>query len=118
MSLPRIASREDWLAARKELLVKEKALTRQRDALNAERRNLPMVEVTKQYAFEGPDGRVGLLDLFEDRAQLIVYHFMFDPSWDEGCPSCTAGTDELSQGFFDHLHARDTSYAMVSRAPL
>src|SRR5689334_9376293 len=118
MTLPRIASRDEWLAARKELLVKEKALTRQRDALNAERRNLPMVEITKRYEFDGPAGRVGLLDLFDRRRQLIVYHFMFDPSWDEGCPSCTAGTDELSQGFLDHLHTRDTSYAMVSRAPL
>jgi predicted dithiol-disulfide oxidoreductase (DUF899 family) len=118
MSLPRIASNDDWLAARKALLVKEKELTRQRDALNAERRNLPMVEIEKDYTFDGPDGVVHLIDLFEGRPQLIVYHFMFDPEWEDGCPSCTAGTDELSPGFFDHLHARDTSYAMVSRAPL
>jgi predicted dithiol-disulfide oxidoreductase (DUF899 family) len=118
MTLPRIATRDEWLAARKALLVKEKELTRQRDILNAERRELPMVEVTKDYVFEGPDGPARLLDLFEGRAQLIVYHFMFDPSWEEGCPSCTAGTDELSAGFLDHLHTRDTSYAMVSRAPL
>ena len=118
MSLPRIATREEWLAARKDLLVKEKEFTRRRDALNIERRNLPMVEVTKDYAFDGPDGRVHLVDLFEGRPQLIVYHFMYDPSWDEGCPSCTAGTDELSAGLLDHLHTRDTSYAMVSRAPL
>jgi len=118
MSLPRIASRDEWVAARKGILAKEKALTRQRDALNAERRDLPMVEIEKAYAFEGPKGRVGLHDLFEGRPQLIVYHFMFDPSWEDGCPSCTAGTDELSPGFFDHLHTRDTSYAMVSRAPL
>ncbi|MDQ6725184.1 MAG: DUF899 domain-containing protein [Actinomycetota bacterium] len=118
MSLPRIATRDEWLAARKELLAVEKDLTRQRDALNAERRNLPMVEVTKEYTFEGRNGTVGLVDLFEGRRQLIVYHFMFDPTWEDGCPSCTAGTDELSPGFIEHLHTRDTSYAMVSRAPL
>ncbi len=118
MSLPRIATPDEHLAARKELLAKEKELTRLRDRLNAERRNLPMVEVTKDYRFQGPDGEVGLLDLFEGRPQLIVYHFMFDPSWDEGCPSCTAGTDEISQGFLDHLYTRGTTYAMVSRAPL
>jgi predicted dithiol-disulfide oxidoreductase (DUF899 family) len=118
MALPRIATRDEWLAARKELLAKEKELTRRRDALNAERRDLPMVEVEKDYVFEGPDGPVRLLDLFEGRAQLIIYHFMFDPSWEDGCPSCTAGTDELSPGFLEHLHTRDTSYAMVSRAPL
>ena len=118
MALPRIATREEWLAARKELLAKEKELTRQRDALNAERRQLPMVEITKDYVFEGPDGPAGLPDLFQGRPQLIIYHFMFDPSWEAGCPSCTAGTDELSRGLLDHLHTRDTSYAMVSRAPL
>src|SRR4051795_9580213 len=99
MPLPRIATREEWLAARKELLTKEKELTRQRDALNAERRNLPMVEVTKAYTFQGPEGTVGLVDLFEGRPQLIVYHFMFDPGWEDGCPSCSAGTDELAPGF-------------------
>jgi predicted dithiol-disulfide oxidoreductase (DUF899 family) len=118
VSLPKIATREEWLAARKDLLAKEKQMTRDRDALNTERRNLPMVEVTKDYAFDGPKGPVSLLDLFEDRKQLIIYHFMFDPSWEDGCPSCTAGTDELSPGFLEHLHVRDTSYAMVSRAPL
>jgi predicted dithiol-disulfide oxidoreductase (DUF899 family) len=118
MSLPRIATRDEWLAARKELLAEEKELTRQRDALNTERRNLPMVEVEKDYTFEGPDGTVRLVDMFEGRSQLIVYHFMFDPKWEDGCPSCSAGTDELSPGFFEHLHVRDTSYAMVSRAPL
>ncbi len=118
MSLPKIASREEWLAARKALLDKEKELTRERDALNVERRNLPMVEVEKDYVFDGPDGQVRLIDIFEGRGQLIIYHFMFDPSWEDGCPSCTAGTDELSAGFLEHLHIRDTSYAMVSRAPL
>ena len=118
MSLPRIASREEWLRARTALLEREKDLTRQRDALNAERRSLPMVEVTKAYRLAGPDGEVRLLDLFEGRPQLIVYHFMFHPEWEDGCPSCTAGADELSPGFLEHLHTRDTSYAMVSRAPL
>ncbi len=118
MSLPRIATRDEWLAARKELLAKEKQLTSQRDALNAERRRLPMVEIEKDYTFDGPEGTVRLGDLFEGRPQLIVYHFMFHPDWEDGCPSCSAGTDELSPGFFEHLHTRDTSYAMVSRAPL
>jgi predicted dithiol-disulfide oxidoreductase (DUF899 family) len=101
-----------------ELLAEEKALTRRRDELSTERRNLPMVEIDKPYAFSGPAGSVGLIDLFEGRSQLIIYHFMFDPEWDGGCPSCTAGTDELSPGFFEHLRVRDTTYAMVSRAPL
>ena len=118
MALPRIATREEWLAARKDILAKEKELTRQRDALNTERRNLPMVEVEKDYTFDGPSGQVRLVDIFEGRSQLIIYHFMFDPEWADGCPSCTAGTDEISPGFLDHLHTRDTSYAMVSRAPL
>ena len=109
---------QEWAEARKDLLAKEKALTRQRDALNTERRNLPMVEMDKPYVFDGPDGQVTLLDMFQGRRQLILYHFMFDPEWDEGCSSCSAGTDELSPGFFEHLHVRDTSYAMVSRAPL
>jgi predicted dithiol-disulfide oxidoreductase (DUF899 family) len=118
MSLPRMASRDEWLAARRDLLTREKALTRQRDALNIDRRNLPMVEIEKEYVFDGPAGDARLADLFEDRAQLIIYHFMFDPSWEDGCPSCTAGTDEISRGFLEHLHTRDTTYAMVSRAPL
>jgi predicted dithiol-disulfide oxidoreductase (DUF899 family) len=118
MSLPRIATREDWLAARRDLLAREKELTRQRDALSTELRNLPMVEIVTDYAFAGPDGTAGLIDLFEGRRQLIIYHFMFDPEWEDGCSSCSAGTDELSAGFLSHLRTRDTSYAMVSRAPL
>jgi predicted dithiol-disulfide oxidoreductase (DUF899 family) len=118
MSLPKIASRDEWLAARQDLLAKEKGLTRQRDALNVERRNLPMVEVDKDYVFEGPSGAVRLAAIFEGRPQLIIYHFMFDPSWEDGCPSCTAGIDEASPGFVDHLHTRDTTFALVSRAPL
>ena len=118
MSLPEVVSRQEWVAARKELLAKEKELTRARDALNAERRRLPMVEIDKDYLFEGPDGKATLADLFEGRGQLIVYHFMFGPDWDEGCPSCTAGCDEISAGLLNHLHARDTSLVVVARAPL
>jgi predicted dithiol-disulfide oxidoreductase (DUF899 family) len=111
-------SREEWLVARKELLAEEKAMTRARDALSTKRRELPMVEVQKHYAFEGPDGLLGLADLFAGRRQLIVQHFMFDPGWDDGCPSCTAGSDEISAGLLAHLHARNTTLAVVSRAPL
>jgi predicted dithiol-disulfide oxidoreductase (DUF899 family) len=118
MSLPKIATGAEWLRARRELLEAEKELTRQRDSLNTKRRELPMVEIEKDYVLDGPNGPVRLIDMFEGRRQLIIYHFMFDPDWDDGCPSCTAGTDELSPGFFEHLRTRDTSYAMVSRAPL
>ena len=115
MTLPNIATRDEWLAARTALLAKEKDMTKQRDALNTERRNLPMVEIDKDYVFDGPNGAVRLIDMFEGRRQLIIYHFMFDPEWEDGCPSCTSGTVEISSGFIDHLHTRDTSYAMVSR---
>jgi predicted dithiol-disulfide oxidoreductase (DUF899 family) len=98
MSLPEVVSRDEWLVARKELLTKEKEFTRKRDALNVERRKLPMVRIDKAYVFEGPEGKVGLLDVFDGRRQLIVGHFMFDPSWEDGCPSCSAGADELSDG--------------------
>lgn len=117
MGLPAVVSREEWLAARTALLAQEKELTRARDRLNADRRRLPMVEVTTPYALEGPTGVVGLLDLFEGRRQLFVQHFMFDPSWDAGCPSCSAEADEVSPGLLRHLHARDTTFAAVSRAP-
>lgn len=115
--LPTIVSREDWVKARKKLLNKEKAATRARDALNAERRRLPMVKMDKDYLFEGSDGRVSLLDLFEERSQLIVGHFMFDPSWEQGCSSCSAGAVEMSDGHLKHLHARDTTFVYISRAP-
>ena len=118
MSLPRITSREDWLEARRELLEKEKVFTRERDALSVERRNLPMVKIEKDYRFEGPDGEVTLLDMFEGRSQLIVGHFMFNPEWEDGCPSCSAGAAELSDGLLEHLRIRDTSFAYVSRAPI
>jgi predicted dithiol-disulfide oxidoreductase (DUF899 family) len=118
MSLPDVVSRDEWLLARKALLVKEKEQTRARDALNAERRRLPMVEITKDYVFEGPGGEASLLDLFDGRLQLIVGHFMFDPAWEDGCSSCSAGADEVSDGLLAHLHVRDTTLAYVSRAPL
>src|SRR5436190_12324185 len=118
MSLPRIVTRDEWLAARTQLLAEEKELTRRRDALSTQRRELPMVPIEKDYVFEGPNGVVDLVDLFEGRSQLLIYHFMFHPEWEDGCPSCTAGTDEVSPGFLEHLHIRDTTYALVSRAPL
>ena len=118
MSLPEIVSREQWRAERVELLAAEKELTRMRDELSARRRRLPMVEITKPYVFEGPEGEVGLLDLFDGRRQLIVRHFMFHPDWEDGCPSCTAGADEIAPGLLEHLAARDTSFVVVARAPL
>jgi len=117
---PPIVSREQWQQARDRLLVKEKAATRAHDALAAERRRLPMVKIEKDYVFNGPRGKVRLLDLFEGRRQLIVYHFMFAPSvngWPTaGCPGCSLVVDHI--GPLAHLHARDTSLAVVSLAPL
>jgi predicted dithiol-disulfide oxidoreductase (DUF899 family) len=115
MTLPRIVSRDEWRAAREELLVREKAATRARDALNAERRRLPMVEIDKEYVFEGGDGKATLFDLFEGRHQLVVYHFMFAPEWDAGCRSCSGFVDQI--GHLAHLRARGTEFAVVSRAP-
>lgn len=117
MALPRVVSRSEWLAARKDLLVKEKSLTRQRDTLSEERRGLPMVKLEKEYVFDGPDGRTNLHDLFGPRRQLVIYHFMFDPSWDEGCPSCSHFADTFD-GAVVHLAARGTAFAVISRAPL
>jgi predicted dithiol-disulfide oxidoreductase (DUF899 family) len=117
MSLPEVVSRDEWLVARKALLVKEKESTRACDALNAERRRLPMVEIDKDYAFEGPAGRASLLDLFEGRRQLIVDHFMWpDPTVAVGCPSCSGRVDQY--GNLAHLHERETTMVVVSRAPL
>jgi predicted dithiol-disulfide oxidoreductase (DUF899 family) len=118
MTLPNIVSQEGWLAARKELLAGEKEAVRAKDALNARRRMLPMVRVEKDYRFEGPQGPVGLRDLFDGERQLVVQHFMFDPSWEDGCSSCTAAVDELSDGLLRHLRARSTVYAVIARAPL
>ena len=113
---PPIVSREQWLAARKTLLGHEKELTKHYDRVNAERRRLPMVKIDKDYVFDGPGGKRDLKALFEGRHQLIVYHFMFDPAWEKGCPSCTRYIDSL--GDLSMLHERDTSFALVSRAPL
>jgi predicted dithiol-disulfide oxidoreductase (DUF899 family) len=117
MDQPKVVSRAEWLLARKELLAREKEFSRQRDALSAARRKLPMVRVDKAYAFEGPDGRASLLDLFDGRRQLIVYHFMLDPSWTDGCKSCSYLADNYEGGLV-HLGARDTSFVTISRAPL
>ncbi len=120
MALPKIVSPAEWRAARDQLLTKEKAATHARDALAAERRRLPMEHIDKAYLFEGPDGKASLLDLFEGRRQLIVYHFMFAPGvegWPEaGCSGCSMFVDQV--GHLAHLHARDTSFALVSLAPL
>jgi predicted dithiol-disulfide oxidoreductase (DUF899 family) len=118
MALPLVVDREEWLIARKALLDREKELTRARDALSADRRRLPMVRVDKEYVFVGPKGPASLLDLFEGRDQLFLTHFMFDPEWDEGCSSCTAGAAEISRGLLEHLHARGTTLAFCSRAPI
>ncbi|HET6407074.1 MAG TPA: thioredoxin family protein, partial [Chthoniobacteraceae bacterium] len=111
-----IVSRELWLAKRKELLRKEKEFTRLRDQLSAERRALPWVRVEKDYVFAGPDGKVALADLFAGRSQLVVYHFMFGPDWQEGCPSCSFVSDHIDAAL-PHLAARDVTVTMVSRAP-
>jgi predicted dithiol-disulfide oxidoreductase (DUF899 family) len=113
--LPAVVSREEWLAARKELLAQEKELTRARDRVNADRRRLPMVRVDEPYTFDGPDGTVGLLDLFEGRSQLVVHHFMFAPEWDGACPSCSSAADGIAG--LSQLHARGTTLVAVSRAP-
>ncbi len=117
MSLPEITSRDGWLVARRALLAKEKEHTRRMDALNAERRRLPMVAVGKRYEFEGPDGQVTLAGLFDGRRQLVLQHVMYGPDWDSVCPGCTAGLDELSPGLLRHLGSRDTTFAAASRAP-
>jgi predicted dithiol-disulfide oxidoreductase (DUF899 family) len=116
MHYPRIVSREEWLAARTALLAKEKALTRARDQLNAERRALPMVLIDRDYRFEGPAGEVGLPELFDGRRQLIVYHYMFHRDTGRGCPGCSFVVDNI--GHLAHLHARDTTLVLVARAPL
>jgi predicted dithiol-disulfide oxidoreductase (DUF899 family) len=114
---PRVVSQAEWLAARKELLASEKSFTRQRDALSSERRKLPWVRVEKQYVFDAPGGRESLADLFGGRSQLIVYHFMFGPDWEQGCPSCSLLADHID-GSVVHLAQRDAALVVVSRAPL
>src|SRR6476469_7461049 len=114
-NLPEVVSRAEWLKARRELLTKEKELTRARDRLNADRRRLPMVRVDTPYTFEGPDGTVNLLDLFDGRPQLVMHHFMFDPDWDQACASCSSAADGI--GHLRQLHVRNTTLVAVSRAP-
>jgi predicted dithiol-disulfide oxidoreductase (DUF899 family) len=111
-----VVSSEEWVQARKVLLAKEKALTHQRDELSRQRRELPWVKVEKNYVFEGPNGKKTLADLFDDRSQLIIYHFMFGPAWKEGCPSCSFLADHID-GTLIHLAHRDVTLMAVSRAP-
>jgi predicted dithiol-disulfide oxidoreductase (DUF899 family) len=116
MALPPVVSEAEWEDARQRLLAKEKDATKARDALAAERRRLPRVEIEKQYVFDGPDGKASLVDLFEGRRQLLLYHFMFGPNQDAGCDGCSMFIDQI--GHPAHLHARDTSFVIVSRAPI
>ncbi len=111
-----VVSHEDWLTARKALLAKEKEFTRLRDELSQQRRDIPWEAVTKDYVFEGPNGKESLADLFGKSSQLIVYHFMFDPSWEAGCKSCSFWADNFN-GIDVHLKHRDVSFLAISRAP-
>jgi predicted dithiol-disulfide oxidoreductase (DUF899 family) len=113
----KVASRDEWLKARKALLAKEKELTHQRDALTRERMALPWVKVEKQYVFDTPAGKRSLADLFDGRTQLLVYHFMFGPAWEEGCPNCSYLMDHVD-GALPHLNHRDITFTAISRAPL
>jgi predicted dithiol-disulfide oxidoreductase (DUF899 family) len=113
----KVISREEWLDARRELLAKEKEFTRLRDQLSQARRELPWVKIEKDYLFEGPNGKETLSDLFEGRSQLIIYHFMYGPDWEEGCPSCSFWADNFN-GIGIHLNHRDITLIAVSRAPL
>jgi predicted dithiol-disulfide oxidoreductase (DUF899 family) len=117
MTKHQVVSQEQWIEARRALLAKEKQLTRERDELARQRRELPWVRVEKEYRFDSPRGKVMLADLFGGRSQLIIYHFMFGPEWKEGCPSCSFVCDHMD-GALPHLAARDVSLVMVSRAPL
>lgn len=112
-----IVSGDEWIRARKDLLAREKEFTKARDALSAQRRKLPWETVGKNYVFRGPSGEEKLSDLFDGRSQLIVYHFMFGPDWEEGCPSCSYLADHFD-GMLPHLNHRDVSFAVVSRAPI
>jgi predicted dithiol-disulfide oxidoreductase (DUF899 family) len=114
---PKVVSRAEWLVARKKLLTKEKQLTRERDVIAAERRQLPWVKLDKNYVFDSPGGPKTLADLFDGRSQLIICHFMFGPEWQEGCPSCSFNMDH-TDGALVHLAQRDVSFVAVSRAPL
>ncbi len=114
---PRVVSQAEWIAARKELLAKEKDLTRQRDALAEERRKLPWVKVEKKYVFETASGKKSLAELFGGRSQLAIYHFMLGPEWEQGCPGCSLLGDHMD-GIGIHLEQRDVRLMIVSRAPL
>jgi predicted dithiol-disulfide oxidoreductase (DUF899 family) len=116
MKLPPVVSQQEWTTALERLRVKEKAATRARDALAAERRRLPRVRIDKDYTFDGPRGNASLVDLFEGRRQLLLYHFMFGPNQEKGCDGCSMFVDQV--GHPSHMHARDTSFALVSRAPI
>jgi predicted dithiol-disulfide oxidoreductase (DUF899 family) len=118
VAFPEVVSRERWLEGRRALLAEEKEETRRHDALNTKRRMLPMVRIDKAYFLDGPQGPATLADLFGGSRQLIIHHVMFGPDWDAACPSCTNAVDELSDGLLAHLRARDTAFALVSRAPL
>jgi predicted dithiol-disulfide oxidoreductase (DUF899 family) len=111
-----VVSQSEWLTARKALLAREKQLPRLHDEIARARRELPWVRVDKQYTFEGPEGRETLAELFGRRSQLLAYHFMFGPTWQEGCPSCSLVADHLD-GTLPHLAARDVQLVVVSRAP-
>ncbi|MBC8136620.1 MAG: DUF899 domain-containing protein [Fibrella sp.] len=113
---PKVVPPDEWLTERMKLLTHEKELTKQYDRVNAERRRLPMVKIEKEYIFDTPDGRKSLADLFDGRRQLIVYHFMFDPTWDKGCSGCTSLVDAI--GDLSLLNERDTTFVLTSRAPL
>jgi predicted dithiol-disulfide oxidoreductase (DUF899 family) len=117
MSDHTIVPSEEWVAARRQLLAKEKEFLRLRDELSSERRRLPWERVGKQYTFEGPNGRETLADLFGGRSQLIVYHFMFAPDWQAGCPGCSFWADSFND-VIPHLNQRDVSLVAISRAPL
>jgi predicted dithiol-disulfide oxidoreductase (DUF899 family) len=122
LNYPRVASRAEWLQARRQLLAEEKKFTQERDRLNIRRRELPMVRVDQDYAFEGPEGRLRLVDLFKGRPQLLVYHFMW--RWqqgqplDEPCRGCSGWADEIARGHLSQLHRRNTELALISRAPM
>jgi predicted dithiol-disulfide oxidoreductase (DUF899 family) len=116
MELPPIVTETEWRAELDLLRAKEKERTRAGDALAAERRRLPRVRIEKEYVFEGPDGQTSLLELFDGRRQLLLYNFMFGSNQDEGCDGCSMVVDQI--GHLAHLHARDTSFALVSRAPI
>lgn len=113
----KVVSQKEWLAARKELLQAEKEFTQQRDTISAKRRELPWVKVDKNYVFDGPNGKISLAELFRDNSQLIIYHFMLGPDWEQGCPSCSYLGDHFD-GSLVHLNARDIAFAAVSRAPM